>query len=98
KPVSNDIHDLIGIGDIYGRHEVDSFGVKTLLDDKGCLPKPRGNCPFQLVDRFLHRWRKGNRSFLAHYATPPLCRIAATNVRVRRSARLAWVALTSSGR
>src|SRR5262245_40613116 len=98
QPVSNNIHDLVGIGDIHGRHEVDALGVKTFFDDKGCLRKTLSDCSFQLFYRLLHRWGKGNRAFLAHEATPPLCRTAATNMRVRRSARLAWVALTSSGR
>src|SRR2546423_2559636 len=34
KPVSNDIHDLVGVGDIHCRHEVDSLGVKPFLDDE----------------------------------------------------------------
>src|SRR5215470_10517768 len=98
QSVSNNLHDLVGIGDIHGRHEVNPFGVKPFLNDEGCLRKTLSDGSFQLVYGLLHRWSQGDRTFVFHETAPPLCRTAATNVRVRRSARLAWVALTSSGR
>ena len=44
KPVSNDIYDFVGIGDIHGRHQVDALGVKPFFDDEGCLRKTLTAC------------------------------------------------------
>lgn len=50
KSVSDHSNDLVGIGDIHGRHERDALGVTPFLDDEGGLRKPLGDASFQLVD------------------------------------------------
>src|SRR5262249_32854916 len=98
EPVSNDVKDLVGVGNIYCRHQVDALRVKTFFDHKGCLGKTLRDFSFQLAYRLLHSRGKRNRAFLIHYVTPLLAGIESTNVRARVSPPLAWGELTSSGR